>query len=261
MVKRTTVAMGLMLVAGALGAGPTNAEAQENRLRVSFGAAATAGTGESRPALVGSVGYRFANRLVFEVEGTGFTFENDRFQDLPFALGNVGGPAGVRGGNDGRFGMVQGQVRNVLGNVGGIGGIAIGSRLGFQNIDSAIYPPIRGGVDGNTMIGTVGFRYEFPVDTGRLTPYVSAGFGASRTERTLEYSIATIQAGPRGAAVNTSTRMDRETMARTGIAASLGVGASLRVFKQFSVDVDARYFRLDGNRDLGRLGGGVSYRF
>jgi hypothetical protein len=38
-------------------------------------------------------------------------------------------------------------------------------------------------------------------------------------------------------------------------------GASLRVFRGLFADVDVRYFRLDRDRDLTRLGGGVSYRF
>jgi hypothetical protein len=45
------------------------------------------------------------------------------------------------------------------------------------------------------------------------------------------------------------------------VAGSAGAGASLRLFRGLFVDVDARYFRLDRDRNLARLGGGVSYRF
>jgi hypothetical protein len=52
-----------------------------------------------------------------------------------------------------------------------------------------------------------------------------------------------------------------DAFSHTGMMASAGVGASLRVFKSLSVDLNARYFRLDRSRNLGSFGGGVSYRF
>ncbi|MSO82636.1 MAG: hypothetical protein EXQ53_05015 [Acidobacteria bacterium] len=54
--------------------------------------------------------------------------------------------------------------------------------------------------------------------------------------------------------------IDRSTSS-TGLATSAGVGASIRIFRQLSADLNARYFRLDRGRNLGRVGGGVSYRF
>ena len=260
MLTRTTVVMGTVVIAvGMLGAVAAPAGAQESRLRVSIGAAATAGTGPSQPALVGSVGYRFANRLVFDIEVTGFEASDGRFSDLPFSVANLGGPGGaggVRGADLLPFSGAAGRVLNGI-------GLNIGARGGPQGLATTILPPVRANVDGNTMIGTLGFRYEFPVQTGRLTPYVTAGFGAARTERTFEYSVQPLQAGqpPRGGVMTNTTRAGNESMSHTGIAASLGVGASLRVFKQLSVDVDARYFRLGRDRDLGRIGGGLSYRF
>jgi hypothetical protein len=47
----------------------------------------------------------------------------------------------------------------------------------------------------------------------------------------------------------------------TGPATGAGIGASIRVYKELSVDIDARYVRLDRDQNLGRFGGGVSYRF
>ena len=37
--------------------------------------------------------------------------------------------------------------------------------------------------------------------------------------------------------------------------------ASFRVFQALSLDLDAKYYRLDRGRSLGTFGGGVSYRF
>ncbi len=47
---------------------------------------------------------------------------------------------------------------------------------------------------------------------------------------------------------------------RTNPVVSGGFGASVRLFKGLSADVDARYFRFD-HSNMTRLGGGVSYRF
>ena len=249
MARRTTVTRGIAVgLLGLLATWGAAAEAQENRLRVSFGAAATTGLGDTQPAWSGSAGYKFSNRLVFDGEVTYVAFDGPRL-DGPIAV-----PLGV---DLGQFGMqivdTRGQVRT-----------ALGPAFNNQNlrvIDTSIFPPVRASIDGNTMIGTVGLRYEFPVDTGRLMPYVSAGLGMARTERSFEYSIAASQGGVVRGLAGAGLRGGFETVTNAGFAASFGVGANVRVYKQLSVDVDARYFRLDNDRDLARLGGGVSYRF
>lgn len=49
----------------------------------------------------------------------------------------------------------------------------------------------------------------------------------------------------------------------TGLALTLGGGASILATDRFSIDVDLRYLRIDGetDRNAGRFGAGVSYRF
>ena len=52
-----------------------------------------------------------------------------------------------------------------------------------------------------------------------------------------------------------------ESISRTGYAFSTGAGASVRIAGQLWGDVDAKYFRLSRDRDIMRLGGGVTFRF
>jgi hypothetical protein len=39
------------------------------------------------------------------------------------------------------------------------------------------------------------------------------------------------------------------------------MGASLRVFKELWIDLNARFYLMDRDRQMGTFGGGVSYRF
>jgi opacity protein-like surface antigen len=228
-----------MLMAAFGAAWPSRANAQDNRLRVSFGAATTTGGAQDGElALTGGVGYRFAERLSFDVELTRFEADNDG--DFPFTIA----------GNQFQFSSG--------------GQIAAGNRISSiaqPGLGLLIYPPIRQGVESDTILATLGFRYEFPVQAGRLLPYVAAGLGASRTERTFEFGPVPLAVSVPRIGLQAPIRFQPETVTRTGLAGSLGVGASLRVVGQLFVDADARYFRLDGDRNMGRLGGGVSYRF
>jgi opacity protein-like surface antigen len=216
------------------------ASAQDERVRLSIGTAATTGAGDNL-ALTGSVGYRFLERLSFEIDVTATESSGGAFvQPLAAAGGPDGGimrgvfvgrgGPGDPGGPAGRMGPAQGQF--------------------FDRV--AIFPP-PAARSGDMLLVTTGFRYELPVQGGRLRPYVGGGLGIARTDQ----ESVRILARPGAAIVTRGGDFD----ARTGVAASAGAGASLRVFRAFFVDVDARYFRLDRDRDLTRLGGGVSYRF
>ena len=98
-------------------------------------------------------------------------------------------------------------------------------------------------------IGTLGVRYELPTQVERFRPYLAAGLGISNTgqEFRLEQTLFT-------PAFN-------ESASHTGYAFSAGGGASVRLTSQFWADVDAKYFRLSRDRNIMRLGGGVSFRF
>jgi len=245
--KPATLFRSLTLLAALLV--PALAHGQDQRLRVSFGGATTAGTIDSQPAITASVGYRFADRFSFDVEVTAIDGAEDRFAYFQF-LGQGVGPASVV-----RFGSTVAD--------GGRGlaapTISTGAFVGIPPFGVPLPP---GGLrierDGDTALATFGFRYELPSQVSRFLPYVSGGIGIARTEQRLTVWPGVLLG------VNSAIRpiLDiDETVSHTGLAASAGVGASIRIFRQLSADLDARYFRLDRGGHLGRFGGGVSYRF
>jgi hypothetical protein len=211
--------------------------AQDERVRLSVGTAATTGGGDNL-ALTASVGYRFLERLSFEID---FTATEAPGSDFVRPLAAMGGPGG---------GIVRGLVTRGGPNVPGRP-MERPQEPFFDRV--AIFPPPAIRSDGDIAIVTAGFRYELPIQGGRLRPYLGGGLGIARTED----DLVRILARPAAAA----GMRNAESITRTGVAASAGAGASLRVFRGLFVDVDARYFRLDRDRDLTRLGGGVSYRF
>jgi hypothetical protein len=69
-------------------ASPAFAQSPDDRIRVSFGAGLTAGAVDGGPSIAASAGYRFADRVSFDVE---FTFADeaaDRFANRLFPLTN-----------------------------------------------------------------------------------------------------------------------------------------------------------------------------
>lgn len=212
---------------------PSIAAAQDERFRVAFGPAAATGAGDASLAIAGSFGYRFSERIAFEVELTGIGSPADRFSDHPILM------------DEG----VQGMAR--LGNL-----MTLGARFGAMSRRApgglGVLPAIgqlSAATDGSTVVGTMGFRYDLPVQGGRLSPYFGAGLGLARTHE--DFSVTRTE---------TSWAI-ADSVSHTGIAMSAGVGASLRVYKTLSVDFDTRYFRLSRDRNVIRFGGGVSYRF
>ena len=248
LLKTTTLFRSLALLAALCV--PALAHAQDQRLRVSIGGATTAAIIDSEPAVFASVGYRFADRLSFDVEVTAIDDAADRFRNIPF-LGQGGGPGGVV-----RLGsMMTDKRRGKPGQAPSVGTFNLAVPIGFP------VPP--GGLriehDGRTALATFGFRYEFASQVTRFLPYVSGGIGMSRTEESFNVSLAGAPGRP-GIAGRPDVNIDEE-VSHNGLATSAGVGASIRLFGQLSADLDARYFRLDRGRNLGRLGGGFSYRF
>jgi opacity protein-like surface antigen len=109
--------------------------------------------------------------------------------------------------------------------------------------------PIRATTDGGTMVGTMGIRYEFPVETTRFRPYINGGLGINNTEQEFHLDATSV------------TREVDESSSHTGYAFSAGAGAAVRVWNSLWADVDAKYLRLSRERNVMRLGGGVSVRF
>jgi hypothetical protein len=217
------------------------ASAQDERVRLSIGTAATTGADDNL-ALTASVGYRFLEHFSFEVDFTATELAGGDFA-RPLATAAGFGDGAVRGG------LVT---RERLGPQGGLTDPIRG-----QVFDrTAIFPPLplaRNDVD--LALFTAGFRYELPVQGGRLRPYVGGGLGIARTSEEFAVVRPLLRLGAG------SESIGGESIVRTGVAGSAGAGASVRLFRGLFADVDARYFRLDRDRNLGRLGGGVSYRF
>jgi opacity protein-like surface antigen len=234
---------------------PAAAQVDESRLRVSAGAAATTGTGSQDPAWTASFGYRFAERLSFDVDFTqaqrGFA---GRDVPIPYPVTVMPANIGVSGiptsiATPGRGGAVPGGIGYDLRAMPNLGGLTLPARLGD--------------VDSDTSIVTLGVRYELPITGGRLRPYVAGGLGLARTQVDIEYPAAWLAAvsSPMFPGGNTIPGyLQNDSATRTTVAASGGFGASLRVFKGISADMDVRYFRFD-HAHMARLGGGVSYRF
>ena len=216
---------------------PAVAGAQEQRFRVSFAPSVAALGGDAELALTGTAAYRFSEHFWFEgdltwLDAAAGGLRDRRFPvDFPIAYANdLGEFIRRRGGTFGR-------------NLGGLPAL---SGLPLFPI-SPIYPPnsFSATADGSTFIATMGVRYELPGQTARFRPYMSGGLGLNNTDQNLRIE-------PLGFDASDS---------RTGFAFSGGAGASVRVLGQLWADVDAKYFRLSGDRDVMRLGGGVSYRF
>jgi len=251
------------------------AQAQNERFKIALGPAATTDAGDANVALTASIGYRFSERFSFEVDLTGSDAPARQFSDREFSdTGSAFG--GMTAGT-----MTSRNWAELFGSAGGRqrpGGA--GSRFGADFLSLAGLGSggsimglggMRAITDGQMVIGTVGFRYDLPVQGGRLRPYAGVGLGLVRTKNSFNasgtglnqlVSDAMTRAGVNaGAGFSMGGDSLSDSMSNTGMAASAGVGASLRVFRELSVDIDTRYFRLDGGRNTARFGGGLSYRF
>ena len=217
---------------------PSAAHAQDERLRVSFAPALATVSGDAELALGGTVGYRVSKNLWFEGEltwidaGAGLLNRDIQFGSASTSFSGLIDV--VRGGTV-RFG----------------GGMLPTTRL--QPIPFLPTFPgigdIGASIDGSTLIGTMGVRWEFPVETVRFRPYVSGGIGLNHTDQRFRLSL------PRPL-----PEID-ESFGQVGHAFSAGTGVSIRVAGQLWADVEAKYFQLSNDRNIVRFGGGVAYRF
>jgi opacity protein-like surface antigen len=218
---------------------PAVASAQDERLRVSFTPAVAAVGGEAELSLAGSFGYRFSRHFWFEGE---FTWIDGAAGGLPNVVFEADG-----------WQSSETAVRSLLSGRG----VRFGSRSlapGFVSlVDSAAWPGLgqwRVVLDGRTMIGTLGLRYELPVQTERFRPYLAGGLGINDSEQNIDIERL----------VSIDPDLD-DTISHTGYAFSAGAGASIRLAGTLWADADAKYFRLSRDRNVMRLGGGVTYRF
>jgi len=235
-VTKSVLLFALTLV-GAMAPSIASAQGDDQRLRVSFAPAAATVSGDAELALSGSVAYRFSQHFWFEGEMTWIDAAAGGFRDRRFAFDTDGIGTGT----------VPEAVRRRAEMFGGgrfPNGIQLPDFPNFPNL-----PAISASTDGSTMIGTIGIRYELPVQTARFRPYVGGGLGINNTDQELRLERTA-----------TTDPFDGK-ISHTGYAFSAGAGSSIRILPNWWADVDAKYFRLSQDRNIMRLGGGISVRF
>jgi hypothetical protein len=166
---------------------------------------------------------------------------------------------GFRGGNFFGFDtrVAGGSLVNTIGGAFGQAGLGRGDNRmpGFQDRGTAkvigigTFPALNASTDGETWIGTMGVRYEPSVQTSRFRPYVSGGLGVNFTDQS--FALAASSFTP---AIDQSTT-------HSGLALSAGGGANVHLGGPLWAAADAKYFHLSRDRDLMRLGGGLTFKF
>ena len=212
---------------------PAAAQAPEERITITFTPAIATIGGDTELALSGSAGYRFTEHLSFEGEFTWIdAAEGGRDRILPL------------GSTQFTTSSVTELLSRTTARFGGFDARRIPN---LPNIPI----PIEGfefSNDGQTMIGTLGVRYEPTVQTARFRPYVSGGLGLNHTEQELTLRIATVNSFD-------------DSISHSGFAISAGGGANVRLFSTVWAGADAKYFRLSGDRNIIRFGGSIGMRF
>jgi len=125
--------------------------------------------------------------------------------------------------------------------------------------------------ESDLLIFTTNLRLEIPTVSRRILPFVVAGGGvaSSRTDYRIEWLPIPLDIDPRifegtGIIIRPGPIVDVGRVTSTGLALTLGGGASFLVSDHLSVDVDLRHVYVrDENPGgtMGRFGAGVSYRF
>ena len=116
---------------------------------------------------------------------------------------------------------------------------------------------------------TTNVRLEVPTTSSRIIPFVMAGGGIAAVTQSYSVIYATelvTQIDLRALGLNTIPILPQPNdveFTNTNMALTLGGGASFLLGNHFAVDADLRLLHIMGNdsRNIGRFGGGVSYRF
>lgn len=228
----------VMLLGALIVLAPALVQAQDQRFRVSFAPAAVASGGDAELALGGTFSYRYSEHFLFEGDLTWIDAAAGGFANRDYAFNAPGSNS-------------RGLMDLIQGRTGTFGRGRLPSFPAFSTLPNLPISvgPLRASTDGSTMVGTLGLRYELPVQTERFRPFVAGGLGLNNTRQ--EFTLN---------ATTTTAAVD-DSISHTGYAFNGGAGASVRLFGQLWADVDARYFRLSRDRNLMRLGGGASFRF
>ena len=190
--------------------------------------AATSIESSTKASFAGAVGYRFNHAIGLEVEVT--------------------------------------SVPTLKPDVGGLGQptILLSTESTFAGAATSLPTPFLSATGGRVTVFTTNVRVEMPTTAARVIPYVAGGGGVANVKERFAFAVPTPRV-PAGVPVPTISIIPPQPVERssTDLALTLGGGVSVLVGDHVSVDVDLRYLRLIGARDLnvGRFGVGASYRF
>jgi opacity protein-like surface antigen len=123
-------------------------------------------------------------------------------------------------------------------------------------------------VNGSMTVFTTNVRLEVPTTTPRVVPYAAAGGGVANLKQhfgvVIAYDIVPELRQVLPVPVPQIYPTPRlQLFSTTELALTAGGGVSILFGRHVSADVDLRYLRLIGDQDrnIGRFGAGVSYRF
>jgi len=133
-----------------------------------------------------------------------------------------------------------------------------------NTIAPTIFPgPTFSNQRGRAVIFTNNVRVHIPSTSDRLDPFFVAGGGIANLRRSADFVYPPLPLP--AAVVGTVLRPTPQpiTTSSTGLALTLGGGIGVRVASQLWIEGDLRVFRLmdSDDRNLGRFGAGVRYRF
>ncbi len=225
---------------------PVSALAQDDR-GVAVGGSVSAANMESRTELgfTGTVGYRFGRVVGFDIETTYIPTVRSAFPDRA-VIQSTGGVVSWTSATS----VLPGSSTSVL----------PGSSV-------LIYPaPYYSNPGGRIVVFANNVRVDIPTTTSRVTPYFVAGGGIANVRRTADFTYSIFTPSPLASPIGIPQLRpisQRIRSSSTDLALTLGGGVGVRVVSHLSVDADLRVFRLlgDEDRNLGRFGVGVRYRF
>lgn len=201
------------------------AAAQESGATVATSASATNMDSRTELAFSGAFGYRFSRAIGLEIEASW--------------VPRLGSPFPTAGGNP----------------------VVLQSAPATSLV---VFPgPVYTNPGGRLVILSNNVRVEMPTAMPALTPYFVAGGGIANIRRSADFTFPF--PSPLATAIPVPIRIttERVSSAATYLALTLGGGLAVRVSSHVSVDGDLRLFRLlgDQDRNVGRFGAGVRYRF
>lgn len=125
---------------------------------------------------------------------------------------------------------------------------------------ASIYGGRRSDGDGSATIFTTNVRVEIPTSSRRIIPFVVGGGGVASVTQSYDIYYALLAASTGLSILPNPSSVDFTTI---NMALTLGGGASFLISDHVSIDADLRVLSLlgDADRNIGRFGAGVSYRF